>query len=119
MNAETAAFIHSLFACYPVGEQAAFLTLTAIHPDGSHPTPSRHVPLGDEVALERAMTRLLAANARGWGAYFGMAPRKSNLGRWSRGGKGDLVSLPALFVDLDSPDDALVRLAWFDLPPYK
>lgn len=50
------------------------------------------------------------------GAYLAIVPRLRNLGRWSRGGKGDLAYLPALFVDVDQPDEALIRLGWFDLP---
>src|SRR5438093_669774 len=105
MNAETQRFVHDLYArcAGPV-----FLTLTAIHPNGDRPTPSRHVPLGNTIAFEQAMTRLLEANARGWGAYIGIAPRKRDFGRWSRGCKSDLDCLPALFVDIDQPDDALI-----------
>jgi len=63
------------------------------------------------------LARLQNANAKGWGAYFGVATRVRNLGRWSRGGKTELAALPALFVDIDHPEQALVHLAWFDLPP--
>ncbi len=116
MNDETETFIHDLFARCLMGSQPSFLTLTAIHPDGDRPTPSRHVALGDTAVLKRALSRLDKANARGWGAYYGVAPRQRDLGRWARGGKNDLVCLPALFVDIDQPDDALIRLGWFDLP---
>src|SRR6266849_7457884 len=116
VNLETETFICDLFAhCHPES-RPVFMTLTAIHPDGDRPTPSRHVPLGDKPALERAVAKLLKANDRGWGAYIGIAPRKRDLGRWMRGGKSDLVCLPALFVDIDQPDQALLRLGWFDLP---
>ena len=40
MNTDTLAFLEALFAPCEQG----FLTFTAIHPDGQHPTPSRHVP---------------------------------------------------------------------------
>src|SRR5215510_8534135 len=116
MNAETETFIHDLFARCRTESQPLFLTFTAIHPDGDKPTPSRHVPLGNAVALQFALTRLRKANERGWGAYVGIAPRKKDLGRWARGGKGDLVCLPALFVDIDEPVLALPNLGWFDLP---
>ena len=43
-----------------------FVTLTAIHPEGTHPTPSRHIPMHDDKALERALKRLSAANERGF-----------------------------------------------------
>ena len=66
--------------------------------------------------LERAVDQLMKANNRGWGAYVGVATRQGKLGRWSRGGKHELGILPALFVDIDDPDNALLRLGWFDLP---
>ena len=116
MHSEMETFIQDLYARCPLEAQPAFLTLTAIHPDGDRPTPSRHVPLDDTRLLEQAVSRLLAANQQGWGAYLGVAPRQHNLGRWSRGGKSDLAYLPALFVDIDDPDIALLRLGWFDLP---
>lgn len=116
MNADTATFMRDLFGRCPVAVPPAFLTLTAIHPDGDCPTPSRHVPLGDRALLEQVVAQLLIANQRGWGAYLGIAPRHRDLGRWSRGGKQDLAYLPALFVDIDQPDEALIRLGWFDLP---
>ena len=116
MNPETKTFLHDLFDRCSSEQKPVYLTLTAIHPDGDKPTPSRHVPLGNAAALERAMSRLRKANERGWGAYVGVAPRKKNFGRWGRGGKTDLVCLPALFADIDNPDDALIHLGWFDLP---
>jgi hypothetical protein len=114
MTTDTLAFLRALYEGVPEG----YLTLTAIHPDRKHPTPSRHVPLHDEPALIEALEDLLAANARGWGAYFGVAARRANLGRWSRGGKSQLTSLPALFVDMDGdPGAALMALHHCPLPP--
>jgi RepB DNA-primase from phage plasmid len=115
MHPNTSTFISSLFERCKAGE--GFVTLTAIHPEGTQPTPSRHIPIHDDKALERAIKRLSAANERGWGAYIGIAPRKTDLGRWSRGGRGDLLALPALYVDIDQPDDLLFSLLRFDLPP--
>jgi hypothetical protein len=107
MLADTLAFLHALYDEVPGG----YLTLTAIHPDRNHPTPSRHVPLHNNLALTGALEHLLAANVRGWGAYFGVAPRRANLGRWRRGGKSHLANLPALFVDMDGdPNAALLSL---------
>src|SRR5258708_6599367 len=117
MNADTQVFIHSLFERCPIENSGSFLTLSAIHPDGAHPTPSCHVPLGDEQRLQAAIERLLAANARGWGSYIGIATRYGHLGRWSRGGKDNLSVLPALFVDIDDPDCALWNLAFFEIEP--
>ena len=45
----------------------------------------------------------------GWGAYVAVATRKTNLGRWRRGGQDDLLALPALFVDIDRPPDVVLR----------
>jgi hypothetical protein len=107
MNADTLAFLEALFAPCEQG----FLTFTAIHPDGQHPTPSQHVPVNDRACLARTLDRLNAANEQGWGAYVAIATRKTNLGRWRRGGLDDLLALPALFVDVDDPSpDTLVRL---------
>src|SRR5262245_16652036 len=115
MHSNTSTFISSLFERCKAGE--GFITLSAIHPEGTHPTPSRHIPMHDDKALERALKRLSAANERGWGAYVGIAPRTQDLGRWSRGGRGDLLALPALFVDIDHDDDLLFSLLRFELPP--
>jgi hypothetical protein len=122
MNSQTLTFVQDLFArCSNTARSAtsapACVTFTAIHPDGDRPTPSRHLPLGDSAALQRALMRLLRANEHGWGAYIGIAPRKRNLGRWGRGTRRDLLCLPALFVDIDIPDDALRDLETFELPP--
>ncbi len=116
MNPELETFLNDLFGRCSPELQSAFLTFTAIHPDGDRPTPSRHVMLSDTRGVERMVVRLMSANQQGWGAYFGVALRQHNLGRWSRGGKHDLACLPALFVDIDEPDDALIHLGWFDLP---
>jgi hypothetical protein len=111
------AFFDALFArCtqYP----DACLTLTAIHPDGKHPTPSRHIPLHDQAALHNALTDLDRANALGWGAYFAVGLRRPGLTRWQRGGAADVVALPALFVDVDDPSiEALRRLQCADPSP--
>lgn len=115
MLPETEIFLNDCFAGYG-RDEVGYLTLTAIHPAGNRPTPSRHVRLGDSNGLERTVARLMRANARGWGAYFGVALRKTNLGRWGRGGKCDLLSLPALFVDLDNADLGRWQLGFFELP---
>jgi hypothetical protein len=116
LHVEIGMFIEALFGDCQKAADPGYLTLTAIHPNGDRPTPSRHIRLGNQPALERAVDQLLEANAKGWGAFIGIATRQRNLGRWSRGGKNDLACLPALFVDLDDPDLALWRLCWFDLP---
>ncbi len=87
------------------------LTLTAIHPDGKHRTPSRHIPVNNTSALQDALEQLDAVNNQEWGAYFAAGLRRPGLNRWQRGGTADVVALPALFVDVDDPSpDALERL---------
>lgn len=115
MHSDTQAFLSGLFR--QMSGQAAFLTLSAIHPDGAHLTPSRHVRLDDGAALNRAIDCLMRANTLGWGAYVGIAPRQGDLGRWRRGRKCELAGLPALYIDVDQPDVALNKLATFKLPP--
>jgi hypothetical protein len=97
--------------------ESGYLTLTAIHPDRKHPTPSRHIPLHDPRLVEH-LAALLAANAGGWGGYFGVALRRNDLGRWRRGGQHDLLCLPALFVDVDrNTSDALQLIRSIRPPP--
>ncbi|MBE2272350.1 MAG: hypothetical protein IAE80_29210, partial [Anaerolinea sp.] len=111
------AFFDALFArCTDYADDC--LTLTAIHPDGNHSTPSRHIPLHDKAALHKALTDLDRANALGWGAYFAVGLRRPGLTRWQRGGAADVVILPALFVDVDDPSpEALTRLQCADPAP--
>jgi hypothetical protein len=98
MNTGTRDFLRELYSrCDP----SCYLTLTAIHPDGEHPTPSRHIRLGNAEQTGNALADLVSANNLGWGAYFGVAPRLSDMGRWHRGKKSELACLPALFVDID------------------
>jgi hypothetical protein len=111
--AETRAFLTALYR-----RSEGYLTLSTIHPDKSHPTPSRHIPLADIPALEKGLFDLLAANRGGWGAVFSVATRKTNLGRWRRGGSDKLHQLPALFADIDRPPrEVLPRLHDTHLPP--
>jgi hypothetical protein len=109
---ERSAFFDALLARCTDYRQAC-LTLTAIHPNGKHPTPSRHIRLDDAPALQDALERLDAANALGWGAYFAVGLRRYGLTRWKRGGAADVVALPALFVDVDdSSVESLIRLQY-------
>lgn len=85
--------------------------MTAIHPDGKHRTPSRHIPLDQPDVLQDAVKRLHAANEMGWGAFVAMGLRRRGLKRYRRGGADDLLALPALFVDVDdSRSSTLKRL---------
>ena len=96
----------------------AHVTLTAMHPDGRHSTPSRHTPLNDPQALKNNLNDLLAANALGWGAFVSIGLRKAGLSRWQRGGAADVVALPALFVDVDNPSEVTrQQLEQFDPSP--
>ncbi len=111
MFPETLTFLDALLSRCVSYHQAACLTLTAMHPDGRHPTPSRHVPLHDRPVLQDTLDRLKAANQLGWGAFFGVGLRKTGLTRWQRGGADDVVALPALFADVDDPSqETLDRL---------
>lgn len=101
----------SQYASYPI-------TFTAIHPDGQHPTPSRHILLNDRAALLNTLQRLSDTNGMGWGAYFAVGLRRPGLTRWKRGGAADVVALPAFFTDIDHPTDtALTKLGQASLPP--
>ncbi len=113
MVPDTLAFLQALFAPCEQG----FITLTALHPDGLHATPSRHVPVGEAALLARTLERLAQANRQGWGACMGVATRTHDLGRWRRGGGNDLLALPALFVDVDDPAPETVRRLRQVTPP--
>lgn len=97
---------------------SACLTLTAIHPDGRHRTPSRHIPLNRPDLLDEALARLLATNGKDWGAFVAVGLRRHGLTRYQRGTEHDLVALPAVFIDLDDPSsDALARLKYIQPVP--
>jgi len=111
--AETTAFLTALYR-----RSGGYLTLSAIHPDGTRPTPSRHTRLADTPALEQALLGLRTSNRGGWGAVFSVATRKTDLGRWRRGGHAELYRLPALFTDIDRPPrQVLPRLRGFHPSP--
>ena len=104
-------FLNSLLACSDNYQDSTCLTLTAIHPDGKHRTPSRHIPLNQPHMLNDALNRLLQSNQMGWGAYVAIGLRRNGLTCYRRGGLSDIVALPALFVDVDNPStDTLQRL---------
>ena len=109
MRDETSLFLRYLLARCDPFRQTTCLTFTAMHPDGSHPCPSRHVSLEDPVAVNEAVEDLYAANALGWGGYVAVGLRRPQLGRWRRGGTDDVAALPALFVDVDDPSSDMLR----------
>src|SRR5258707_6848357 len=113
MYPDTLPFLQALYA-----SMQGFVTLTDIGPDRKCLAPSHHIPVDNAAALENTLERLHTANSRGWGVYVSIATRKSNLGRWRRGGRNDLLALPALFVDIDhEPELAIDKLYDFLLPP--
>lgn len=109
-------FLDALLARCGDYRDHACLTLTAIHPDGQHHTPSRHIPLNQPDQLQDALQRLLEANRLGWGAFVAVGLRRRGLSRYQRGRERDVLALPSVFVDMDdrSPE-ALARLR--DLRP--
>lgn len=118
MHADMLDFLDLLFErCTP--QYASYpITFTAIHPDGQHPTPSRHILLNDRAALLDALQRLSDTNQMGWGAYFAVGLRQPGLTRWKRGGATDVVALPAFYTDIDLPTDiALTKLRAASLFP--
>jgi hypothetical protein len=117
MHSDTLLFLDHLFSrCQTVPDAA--MTLTAIHPDGRHRTPSRHIPVGQTETMDKALDALQAANVQGWGAYVAVGLRSPGLTRWQRGGLSDVVALPALFVDVDDASEAMrQRLRGFSPAP--
>ncbi len=118
MHPDTLAFLDVLFERCVSLRSSARLTFTVIHPDGQHPTPSRHIPLDDRAVLLDTLQRLSDTNQMGWGAYFAVGLRKLGLSRWKRGGASEVVALPAFYTDIDDPTDAtLMKLRGARLPP--
>ncbi len=106
MIADTLGFLECLFSrCKLIPD--AVISLTAIYPNGRHPTPSRHIPLDQRQKLCEAIHDVQRANQMGWGAYVAVGLRRPGLTRWQRGGLSDMVVLPALFVDVDDPSEVM------------
>jgi len=54
----------------------------------------------------------------GWGAYYGLATRRSGLTRWQRGDMKTLIEIPALIADIDEPPSVVLpRVRAFPIPP--
>ena len=118
MHPDTLAFLDVLFQRCVLLRSSARLTFTMIHPTGQQPTPSRHLPLDNRVALLDTLQRLSNTNQMGWGAYFAVGLRKPGLSRWKRGGAAEVVALPAFYTDIDDPTEAtLMKLRGARLPP--
>ena len=90
-------------------QQTPYITLTAIHPtDRAKPVPSRHTSIKNLKKLTADYKQLEVANKTGWGAYVGIGYRDSELGRFQRGGKRDIIALPAIFADVDLPPELVL-----------
>lgn len=100
--------------------QAAYLTFTMIHPtDKKRRVPSRHLHSDDTAGISRTLDLMHQTNALGWGAYTGIAYRQRQLSRYQRGGKEDLLALPAIYADVDrSPDLVLPKLHTVPQPSF-
>lgn len=118
MHPDALAFLDVLFErCAPL-HTSTCLTFTVIHPDGHHPTPSRHIALDDRATLLDTLHRLSNTNRMGWGAYFAVGLRQPGLSRWKRGGAAEVVALPAFYTDIDdSTENALMKLRGARLLP--
>jgi len=92
-------------------QQTPYITLTAIHPiDRQQPVPSRHILTRDLSQFNDDYERLMLANQLGWGAYIGIAYRRQKLQRYQRGGKRDIVALPAIFADIDRSPSLVIPM---------
>lgn len=109
MFPDTLVFLDAILSRCASYQQTTCLTLTAMHPDGLHPTPSRHIPLYNKSALHEALQRMETANNLGWGAFFAVGLRKTGLTRYRRGGAADVVALPALYADVDDPSPQTLK----------
>lgn len=114
MSSDSVEFITTLFARASVGAMA----LTALPADGRGAITC-HVPLTHTTLLAEAVSRLHGRNERGAvNAFLGIATRRTGLTRYQRGGKADLLELPALFADIDRPPaEVYPLLARFRPPP--
>lgn len=99
-------------------QQTPYLTLTAIHPTlRDKPVPSRHIPVTNQRLLIEAHVALKAANDWGWGAYVGIGYRQRKLSRFQRGGKRDILAMPAVFADVDRPPHQVLPLLKYVMNP--
>src|SRR5690606_7525649 len=111
MHPDTLAFLDVLYERGESARSSARLTLTAIHPNGKFPTPSRHIELKDRVALLDTQLWLSACSRMGWGASLAVGLRKRGGSRWKRGCSPVGVALPAFYTDMDGPTAAaLIQL---------
>lgn len=82
--------------------QAVFITFTMIHPtDRKRRVPSRHIHSCNTLEIDTTLDLMRRSNAMGWGAYVGIGYRKRALPRYQRGGKEDILAIPAIFADVD------------------
>jgi hypothetical protein len=86
-------------------QQPAYLTLSVIHPTQRRRVPSRHIAVDDRRAIADALQRIRRTNRMGWGAYVGIGYRSRPLTRYRRGGRSDILALPAIFADIERPPE--------------
>lgn len=92
-------------------QQASFITFTMLHPtDKRRYVPSRHVLSRNQQAIDKTLALVHASNQMGWGAYVGIGYRKRRLGRYQRGGKDDILAIPALFADIERQPSAVASI---------
>ena len=86
-------------------QQPAYLTLSVIHPTRRQSVPSRHIAAANRPAIADALHRIQLTNRMGWGAYVGIGYRTQPLTRYRRGGRADILALPAIFADIERPPE--------------
>jgi len=113
MNKHTEATFNWIMNRFPV---QGYITLTMIHPDKRYSSPSHHHAWDDIDGIMASVQAMWDTQERGYGygAFFGVATRKADLGRYKRGGVDELGSLSYLYADIDQPPDIVEkRLATF------
>lgn len=84
-------------------EKGGYFSFSLIHPQRKVHVKSYHCAVEDDQAIQSILNNLRLMNQLGWGCYLGIASRRQRLTAYQRGGKKDLLALPALFVDIDQP----------------
>lgn len=90
--------------------QTSYLTFTVIHPTDRRRIPSRHINTRHRHHIRETLQLIQQTNDLGWGAYVGVGYRRAALPRYQRGGKGQLLALPAIFSDVDRPPELVLPL---------
>jgi len=91
-----------------------YLSFSAIHPHQARwGVPSWHIAVEDHEAVKSCYADLLKMNQQGWGIYVGIGYRRGGLSKYQRGGKADVIALPAIFVDVDRAPSEVLPLSKF------